>query len=352
MKAKKSKIKIKLKKNSLLSKIILVTVLLVVILYILRYAAYFKRDTSNEMAVIVQSQSNVELANSVYIDENGIIYLSDDDVCNYLNQDLYYEKDDSNMRRYISISQNKILEITENENHMFVNGTREKIKGKVLEKDGVYYFPISELEKVYNIEVDYLKDLNRLNIEKLSEEKVVAVVNRNMPLKYKMTNISKDIEELKQGDNVTIIQDMNNGWVRIKTEDYAVGYVKKSKLVNIEKERYNLSQNDYGKFDEQSANVITVGNETYSEFNEKIVKYDTRQEIEKDLVNKVSSLIAKQPRDTFVKVDISSIDNEENYYKFLKELKARMNNLGVGVVVTAQPNLNKDVLKNIANIVL
>lgn len=352
MKAQKKKIKIKLKKNSLLSKIILVAILLVVILYILRYAAYFKRDTSDEMAIIIQNQSNIELENSVYVDENDIVYLSEADVRKYLNQDLYFEKNDSNMRRYISISQNKILEITENENHIFVNGTREKIRGKVLERDGVYYFPISELEKVYNIEVDYLKDFNRLNIEKLSEEKVVAVVNRNMPLKYKMTNISKNIKELEQGDNVTIMQDMNNGWVRVKTVDYAVGYVKKSKLVNIEKERYNLSQNDYDKFDEQSANVVIVGNETYPEFNEKIIKYDTRQEIEKDLVTKVSNQIAKQPRDTFVKVDISSIDNVENYYKFLKELKARMNNLGVGVVVTSQPNLDENILRNIANVVL
>lgn len=348
----KKKNKIKFKKNSLIGKIVLVAVLLVAVLYILRYAAYFKRATSDEMAVIIQNESNVELSNSVYIDENGIIYLSEADVQRYLNQDLYYEKNDSNMRRYISISQNKILEINENENHMFVNGTREKIKGKVLEKDGIYYFPISELENVYNIEVDYLKDLNRLNIEKLSEEKVVAVVNRNIPLKYKMTNISKDIEELQQGDNVTIIQDMNNGWVRVKTADYAVGYVKKSKLVSIEKERYNLSQNDYDKFDEKSSNVVVVTDETYSGFKEKIVKYDGRQEIEKDLINKVSSEIAKQPRDTFVKIDISSIDNVDNYYKFLKELKARMNNLGVGVVVTAQPNLNKDILKGITNIVL
>ena len=113
-----------------------------------------------------------------------------------------------------------------------------------------------------------------------------------------------------------------------------------------------MSQNDYDKFDEKSSNVVVVTDETYSGFKEKIVKYDGRQEIEKDLINKVSSEIAKQPRDTFVKIDISSIDNVDNYYKFLKELKARMNNLGVGVVVTAQPNLNKDILKGITNIVL
>lgn len=352
MSLKKQKNKIKFKKNSLIGKIILVTVLLLMVLYILRYAAYFKRDTSTEMLVIVQNDANVELANSVYIDENDIIYLSEDDLKRYLNHDLYYEKNESNMRRYISVSRNKILEITEDENHMFVNGNREKIKGKVLEKDGVYYFPISELEDVYNIEVDYLKDKNRLNIEKLSEEKIVAVVNRNIPLKYKMTNISKDIEELEQGDNVTILQDMNNGWVRVKTVDYAVGYVKKSKLTNIDKERYSLSQNDYDKIDENSANIVQVDDSTYENFSDKIVKYDDRQEFIKDVISKVSDQIAKQSKEVFVKVNISSIENVEDYYKFLNELKARVNNLGVGLIVVYQPSLDKNILINIANIVL
>ena len=93
----KKKNKIKFKKNSLIGKIVLVAVLLVAVLYILRYAAYFKRATSDEMAVIIQNESNVELSNSVYIDENGIIYLSEADVQRYLNQDLYYNIYNSNL---------------------------------------------------------------------------------------------------------------------------------------------------------------------------------------------------------------------------------------------------------------
>lgn len=352
MDLKNKKNRIKLKKNSLIGKIILVLVLLLIVLYILRYAAYFKRENSTEMVVIIQNQANVELAHSVYIDENDIIYFSEEDIKQYLDKDLYYEKNESNMRRYISISQNKVLEITEEQNNMFVDGNREKIKGKVLERDGVYYFPISELESVYNIEVDYLKDENRLNIEKLSEEKIVAVVNRTIPLKYKMTNISKDIDELNQGDNVSIIQDMNNGWVRVKTSDYKVGYVKKSKLINIEKERYNLSQNDYGRFEENTSVIIEINDTTYEDFNNKILKFDDRQTITKDIINKILEQIAKQSQDIFVKVNVSSVENVDNYYRFLKELKARVNNLGVGLVVNFQPNLDKNVLKNIVNIVL
>lgn len=342
----------KVRKNSLISKIFIVLVLLLIVLNVLRYAAYFKIDNDDSMDVSIQNLVDVELNHDVYVDENEIVYLSEDDVRQFLDQELYYEKNDSNMRRYISISQNKILEITEGQNHMFVNGTREKIRGSVIDRDGVYYFPISELENVYNIEVDYLKDKNRLDIEKLSDAKVVAVVNKSIDLKYKMTSISKNVVKLSQGDSVTIVQDMENGWVKVKNSDYLVGYVKKSKLVDIRNERYDLNKNEYLDFDIEKANMVEVSDSQYDNFNERISKYDGRQVIEKDILDRVTDMISKNPQYVGVKVDVTSAYNVDYYYKFLKELKAYVNNLGVCLVVVEQPNLDKDVLKDIVDMVI
>ena len=352
MKEKVSKRKIKFKKNSLLSKIILVLICLFVVINILKYAAYFKIDNSAEMQVSIQNEVNVQLAHDIYIDENNVIYLSEEDIKKYLDEELYYEKNESNMRRYISISQNKVLEITENQNHMFVNGTREKIKGSVIDKDGVYYFPISELESIYNIELEYLKSENRLNIEKLSEEKKVGVVNKNIDLKYKMTNISKTIDELSQGDNVTIIEDMGNGWLKVKTSDYAVGYVKKSKIIDIENERYNLERADYTDFNMNEANIVEINDSTYENFNEKISNFDGREELVKNILDDVTKKITQVSTDIGVKVNITSVDNMENYYKFLRELKAHVNNIGVCVIAVDQPNMDDSKIKNIVDIVI
>lgn len=352
MREKSNKRKLKFKKDSLLSKLLLVAVLLFLVLNILRHAAYFKKDFDNKMSVSIQNEVNVELAHDIYIDENNIIYLSEEDMKTYLDDELYYEKDESNMRRYISISQNKILEITEDKNHMFVNGNREKIKGSVIDKDGVFYFPISELENVYNIKVEYLKEKNRLNIEKMSEEKTVAVVNRNIDLKYKMTAISKNVDKLEQGENVTIVEDMKNGWVKIKTADYDIGYVKKSKLINIEKERYNLGNNDYKNFNFDTAKMVEINDSTYENFDELISNYDGREKVVKEILEKVSSEITKESTDVGIKVNIVSVNNADNYYKFLKELRAYANNVGVCVIVTAQPNLDKNTLGNIVDIIV
>lgn len=342
----------KFKKNSLIKKIFIVVILLFIVLNIFRYSAYFKRDNNDKIEVSIQNEANVELNNEIYVDENNVVYLSENDVRDYLNQELYFEKNESNMRRYISISKNKILDITEKQNHMFVNGTREKIKGSVIEKNGVYYFPISELENVYNIKVNYLKDEKRLNIEKLSEKKVTAIVNKNTNLKYKMTNISKNIAELGQGDNLTVLQDMNNGWMRVQNQEYAVGYVKKSKLVNIKTERYDLNYNDYNDFDIENASILEINDSTYKNFDEKISKYDDRVLIEKEILNKVISEIGKQSSNVGVKLNITNISNKEDYYKFLKELKAHINNVGVCLIVVNDSSLDNKEIKNIADIVI
>lgn len=347
-----SKKKKKVKRNGFISKIFVVVILLISVLNIFRYAGYFKRDIDDKIDISVHNETNVELNYDIYIDENNVLYMSEDDVREYLDQELYYEKDDSNMRRYVSISQNKILEITEGQNHMFVNGVREKIKGAVLDRDGVFYFPISELENVYNIKIDYLKEENRLNIEKLSQKKIVAVVNRTTKLKYKMTNISKTIDILNQGDSVTIVQEMQNGWVRIKTSNYIVGYIKKSKLIDVHTERYDLENNDYKDFNIDSANIVEITDSTYEDFNDKISRYNDRQVIEKDILDKVVTEIGKQPQYVGVKINVTSINNINDYDKFLRELRAYVNNIGVCLIVVNVPNMDEKELKNIVDIVI
>ena len=257
-KSSKRRMKLKFKKDSLLGKLIIVFILLIIVLNVLRYAAYFKKEDNSQLSVIIQNNTNVEMQHDVYIDENKIVYFSEDDMRNLFDKELYYEKDEDNLRRYISISQSKILEITEEKNHMYINGTFTKIKGKVINRDGIYYFPISELADVYNLEVDYLSDTNKLNIEKLSEEKVTAIVNRDTELKYKMTAISRNVEKLSQGDTVTVLDSSDKKWIKVKTKDYQVGYVKKSKLLDFTKARNDLelANSEFSNFDLKNDVVI------------------------------------------------------------------------------------------------
>lgn len=354
----KKRMKLKFKKDSLLGKLIIVVILLIVVLNILRYAAYFKKDDNSELSVIIQNETNVEMKHDVYIDENNVVYFSEDDMKDLFDKELYYEKDEDNLRRYISISQSKILEITEDKNHMYINGTFTKIKGKVINRDGIYYFPISELADVYNLEVDYLPDTNKLNIEKLSEEKITAIVNRDTELKYKMTSISKNVEKLSQGDTVTILDDSDKKWIKVKTKDYQVGYVKKSKLLDFTKARNDLelADGEFSKFDLQNDVVIEINDSSYENFEEKISNYESRTELVKELTSKVSKEISTNvdlaSKNIGIKMNITSISNVDNYYRFLKELKAYVNANGCFLIVVNNSNLNNDIIKDIANVVV
>ena len=241
---------------------------------------------------------------------------------------------------------------------MYVNGVFTKIKGQVIDKDGVFYFPISEFTDVYNIDVEYLKEEKRLNIDKLSEEKSVAFVNRDVNLKYKMTDISKTIEKLEQGDIVTVIQDNNDSeWVKVKTEDYVVGYVKKNKLTDISIERSSLGLNseEFNNFDFDNDVVVEITDETYKDFNERIIDYDSRTKLSLELNDKIKKEITKasnSDKHIGIKMNITNVQNTENYYHFLRELKAYVNSNGCFLIVARQTNLDNNILKNIANILV
>lgn len=353
----KKKTKLKIRKNSLLSKLILVIVLLIVVLVVFRYAGYFKREDNSKLQVIIQTNVNVELAHDVYIDDNDIIYFSEDDMKRYFDEDLYYEKNESNMRRYFSASQNKILEITENANNMYVNGNFIKIKGKVMERNGVFYFPLSELTDVYNLEVDYLEDKNKLNIEKLSEAKVVSVVNRDTELKYKMTDISRTVRDLSQGETVTIIKEMNKKWVKVKTSDYMVGYVKKSKLLDSEKERENLDIGNqyFNNFDVNNDIVITLDGSMYEEFEKKISTYEGRSELCAQISDKILQTIVESDlsnKNLGVKIESTNVTDANNFYRFLEELKVYANSNGCYLIVTNNTGLDNNILNKITDLVI
>ncbi len=353
----KNKKKLKIRKNGLLYKLILVTCLLIVVLNILRYAAYLKKEDNTVLRVMIQNKINPELEHDVYIDENSNIYFSEADMKEYFDKELYYENIENNKRKYFSLVQNKILEIIEDENYIKVNNQQINIQGKLHKRKGTYYFPISELTHVYNLEVDYIAENNRLNIEKLSNEKTTAIVNRDTKLKYKMTNISKTIKQLQQGDKLTVIEEMNDKWVRVKTADYEIGYVKKSKLLDFEKEReaLNVSNQYFSDFNIERDIIIEPNDSIYENFNEKISTYDGR----KAICDELSQMMIKEITDAdlsekYIGIKIKKLDIQkpENYYKFLEELRVYANSNGCFVIVEKADGLNESKLKEVTDVVI
>lgn len=135
------------------------------------------------------------------------------------------------------------------------------------------------------------------------------------------------------------------------------GYVKKAKLINISKERASLELTDeeFSKFDFNNDIVIDVNDDIYENFNDRIANFDSRMVVIKELNEKLQKEISNSSnsdKNIGIKVNISGVSNTENYYRFLKELKAYANSNGCFLIVVNQSNLDSKILKKISNIVI
>lgn len=336
------------RKTSLYKRLLIVFIELIIVLNILRYAAYFKKDIDDGKIHLILDNEIVEnLQNDIYVDDNDIVYLSEDDVKEFFDENIYEEKNEDKIK-LISTYENKIMTILEGENHIFVNGVRVKIKGSLIKKDDEYYLPISELQNIYGIELNYVKDNRIVDVEYLSNEKETAQINKDINLKYKMTSISRNLKELSQGETVTIIEDKKGSWTRVKTKDGYIGYVKDNRLSNKEKVRDNLEKIKYDNIDVNSEKISTLTREDYEEeFEELIINSDLRKEVIDKIVD---TAITNQLEG--VKISINDIKNTENYYRFLTELKPYLHDYGMCLIVEYNQNLDKDKLEKVADIIV
>lgn len=102
---------------------------------------------------------------------------------------------------------------------MVINGVTQDLNYKVLQKDGVIYIPISELELVYNISVQYIESTDIVVIERLNQGLIKAEVEEVSKLKYKPRLISKSVGTVEPGETVSCYYTTSKGWRLIRKED-------------------------------------------------------------------------------------------------------------------------------------
>ena len=150
-----------------------------------------------------------------YIDENGNIYLSKDDIENFYDEYIYY---DEKYNQIITSSDTKLLAMSIGGKQKTVNGNESVMNAEIKEIEGKYYIPFSELEDIYNVKATYIKESNTVVLDSLDRKLEIATSLDKNKVKYKDTYFSKTIDELEKGDEVYIVQ--------AKSEDSRV-YIKR-----------------------------------------------------------------------------------------------------------------------------
>jgi spore germination protein YaaH len=210
-------------------KIAIVVVLLIIAGVVLLVSPNFKKDPNEGKINFIINNNNVtgKLKHDIWINENNVVYASMEDLENYFDGQIYYDKENNQI---ITTSDTKVAVFPLNEKKMVLNGSEVKLVSGAVKQDGTYYLPISEMEKVYNLEITNINN-NIITLDSLDRELVKADATKNLSVKYNTKFITKTVDKINKGEKVVVISE-KDGYTKVRTENGIIGYVKSDKLTN------------------------------------------------------------------------------------------------------------------------
>ncbi len=214
-------------------------IMLMAVALLIKFAPNYEINHLADRTNLIINNNNIttSLKSDILI-ENNEIYLSIDDVKNFFDEYLIIEDN-----KIITTSSTKTVAIPLEGNKIYENGSYTSLDYKIIQKDDKYYVPISKLNKVYNYEIKYSEDENIVTVDSLSRKAVTAIAAKNLKVKFKPTTFSKTVDKVKRGDTLTIIENVDSKkWIKVRTADGVIGYVKYSKLINETTVREDLER--------------------------------------------------------------------------------------------------------------
>lgn len=147
---KKKKKKKKVNKKKFLSRIFLLLVILIFIIIIFGKKQNKKEEAKFDTVVIVNNENITNsLVYAPYINKDNVLYLSLEDVRKIFDKTIYFEEE---TRKIITTSETKVAALDVANSILELNGASLVLSTGALDYGENQYIPISELEKVYNIE--------------------------------------------------------------------------------------------------------------------------------------------------------------------------------------------------------
>ena len=235
LKNRNTKRKMKKKNITNLVRIILLIIIFVILAIILnKYIIFDKNKTTN--LVINNNNVTSRLKNSV-LQEDGVIYLSEDDISNFFDKHIYLEKENN---KIITTYNKKIAEVSLEENVININGSTKKTSAHAIEKDNTIYLPISEMTEVYDIEIGNNDEAKVITLDSLSKEQKKAIVTSSLSVKSSTNFLAKTIDRIKKGESIVVIS-TDKKYSKIRTEKGKIGYIKTNKIANEYMVRDNMT---------------------------------------------------------------------------------------------------------------
>ena len=227
--------------NKTFRKLLIVALFLICVLVVLKYAYnYVRKDVTDKTNLIINNSNVTTSLKQDVLVENGVIYIAKEDIANFFDSYIYYDK---KYNQIITGSDTKIAAIVIGEKKMTNNGSTVNIPATVIEKNDSYYIPFSSLNDIYHIKIEYIEETNTVVVDSLDRKFVVADSSKNNSIKQERTVVSRTVDRVEKGDNLVIVNDSNkDGWIKVRTSRGKLGYVKENTITNLTTVRENLEE--------------------------------------------------------------------------------------------------------------
>lgn len=370
--------------------VVLVIALIIVLLNIFKVEAHKKPDKISLML----NNEIVELEKEMYKEEENI-YISKEDIVKLFDDTLYYNEAEKEL---ITTYNTHIALLKVDETFMVLNDSNVELKGCLTEKDGVIYLPLTDLGIIYDLEIEYSEEYNRVILSSTQEEKKQAITLKKATLKEKPSMFSKKIEKLDMSEYVVVLG-TEKKYKKVRTENGNIGYVKENKISNEETIREKmvnpvldvnivedasdiLKQHDNSLFSTEKQNVVIptfftldkdqkVLDKTNSSTNsfasytnwirennvqiwatitnsanisENLLTYTQRNSV----INSIYNYLM-QYQFQGINIDFDKIDDINSFNRFLIELKPKLKESGLKLCITYNNSLDKNKIQNIAD---
>lgn len=381
------------KRKFLIRRIVALVIVIFCILFLKNLLYNIFNKNKYDKTQILFNNEFVSLVNDIYI-EDSLVYVSEEDIKNIFDETIYYNVGDKEL---ITTYNKHVAVLHLDDNKMLVNDTNIDMQGKLEEKDTKVYLPIKDLEIVYDIETNYSENTNILIMDSTTKEKKQAIVLKNTKLRLSKLPFSAKTEKINRTDYVYIIEEGKH-FFKVRTESGNIGYIKKSKLSDVEtiREDYkvetqkiniletsNLNEeskinsdvqnfviledfsliknnvinsnidltsdeyiNCYAQVSEKDVGIIgTLNNK--ANVSESLSTYLQRNSVINELYNQV---IQKQYNG--VCINFESIDDINSFYRFLIELTPKFKESGLKVIVKFNDKMDKKKLEKIVDLII